>query len=105
VPALNCTKIDEGENANEWLMIPLVDKLVAAGIRLKPGHCYGFKTPPVLGGQYAVENVGPLPIWDYLGGYSSIHEQLRDVPAGAQVVLNVVNNPTKPGAAADRPRD
>src|SRR5262249_53357006 len=83
----SCSKIDEGENANEWLMIPLVDKLVAAGIKLQPGQCYGFKTPPVLGGQYTAENVGPLPICDYLGAYGSIHEQLRDVPDGAQVVL------------------
>ena len=90
-----CIKIDEIENANEWLMIPLVDKLVAAGISLRPGHCYGFKVPPVLGGQYTVENVGPLPIGDYLTGYGSIHQQLRDVPDGTQVVLNVVNKPVE----------
>jgi hypothetical protein len=86
-----CTKLDEGENAKEWFMIPLVDKLAAAGIRLQPGDCYGFKMPPVLGGQYTVENVGLLPIGDYLGGYGSIHRQLLDVPDGAQVILNVVN--------------
>jgi hypothetical protein len=86
-------KIDEGDNANEWLMIPLVNELVAAGISLQPGQCYGFKFPPVLGGEYTVENVGPLPIWEYLGACGSIHEQLRDVPDGAQVTLNV-NRPT-----------
>jgi len=88
-----CNKIDEGENANEWLMIPLVDKLIAAGVTLQPGHCYGFTIPPILGGEYTVENVGPLAIGDYLCAYGSIHEQLRDVPDGAQIVLNVVNKP------------
>ena len=94
-------KIDEDDNANQWLMIPLVDKMVAAGAVLQPGQCYGFKTPPVLGGDYTVENAGPQPVWDYLGAYGSIHEQLQDVPDGSQVVLKVVNKPAEPSAPAD----
>jgi hypothetical protein len=85
-----CRLIDEGNNANEWLAIPLVDTLVASGLRLHPGQCYGFKVPPVLGGQYAVENCGVLSIPDYLGACGSIHDQLRGVPDGSRVVLNVV---------------
>jgi hypothetical protein len=88
-----CARIDEGNYANDWLMIPLVDQMVAAGFHLQPGQCYAFKTPPVLGGEYNVENCGTLPIWDYLGAYGSIHDQLRDVPDGSQVVLEVVNKP------------
>jgi hypothetical protein len=94
-------KIDEDDNANQWLMIPLVDQIVAAGVVLQPGQCYGFKTPPVLGGDYTVENAGPLSVWDYLGAYGSIHEQLCGVPDGTQVVLNVVNKPANPDSTAD----
>jgi hypothetical protein len=97
-----CNKIDEEDNANQWLMIPLVDRMVAAGVVLQAGQCYGFKTPPVLGGDYSVENAGPLPVCDYLGGYGSIHEQLQDVPDGSRVVLKVGNKPAEPGPAADR---
>jgi len=85
-----CEKIDVGGSADEWLMIPLVDRMVAAGITLRHGECYGFKTLPVLGGDYAVENAAPLPVWDYLGACGSIHEQLRDLPDGSQVVIEVV---------------
>jgi hypothetical protein len=46
-----CRKIDEGDNANQWLMIPLVDGVVVAGLKLSPGQCYGYKRPPVLGGE------------------------------------------------------
>lgn len=88
-----CRLIDEANNANEWLAIPLVDMLIAAGKSLRPGQCYGFKLPPVLGGQYTVENLGILSIPDYLGAYGSIHEQLRAVPDGAQVVIEVVDAP------------
>jgi hypothetical protein len=84
-----CDRIDDEENANEWLLIPLVDELVAAAIHLKPGQCYGFKKPPVLGGDYTLENCGPISIADYLGTCGSIHEQLRDVPDGSEVVLKV----------------
>jgi hypothetical protein len=91
------TKIDEDDNANQWLMIPLVDRMVAAGVILQPGQCYGFKIPPVLGGDYTVENAGPLPVWDYLGASGSIHEQLQDVPDGSKVVLKVVNKPAEQG--------
>jgi hypothetical protein len=55
-------RIDEEGNAEDWLMIPLVDHLVAAGVLLKPGECYSFLTPPILGGAYSVENTVVLPI-------------------------------------------
>ncbi len=86
-------KIDEGDNANQWLAIPLVDELVAADVRLQPGQCYGFKKPPVLGGDYTIDNIGTVAIWDYLGAYGSIHEQILGVPGGAEVVLKLVNRP------------
>ena len=88
-----CRLVDEGENANDWLAIPLVDEMVASGMRLKPGQCYGFKIPPVLGGQYSGENLGPLSIADYLGAFGSIHEQMKDLPDGSRVVLEVVDSP------------
>ena len=86
-------RIDEGDNANDWLAIPLVDQLVSAGIILQPRYCYGFKKLPILGGGYTVENFTPLPVEDYLGAFGSIHEQLRDVPDGTEVVLKVINMP------------
>src|SRR3712207_9121429 len=33
-------KIDEGGNADDWLMIPLVDGLREGGRALGPGRCY-----------------------------------------------------------------
>jgi Domain of unknown function (DUF1851) len=54
------TRIDVGDNANNWLMIPLVDQCVAAGLTLSQDQCYGYKIPPIevgqCGGRYAVEN-------------------------------------------------
>jgi hypothetical protein len=34
--------LGEGDNANQWLAIPLIDKLVEHGVVLKPHTVYGF---------------------------------------------------------------
>ena len=88
--------IDEEGNAEDWLMIPLVDRLVKAGVLLEPGHCYSFVTPPILGGEYTVENTMVVPIQEHFGLYGSYHEQLRDVPDGSKVIINVQKPPPSP---------
>lgn len=50
-------RLDEGDNANDWLTIPLVDQCVAAGMILGTNQCYGFLQPTDLGGEYRVENI------------------------------------------------
>ena len=82
-------KLDEGDNANQWLMIPLIDRLVSSGLTLREGQCYSYKQPPVLGGGYTVENTCVLPIAEHYSAYGSIHEQIKDLPDGAHVVIKV----------------
>lgn len=82
-------KLDEGDNANQWLMSPLVDRLVASGLTLREGQCYSFKQPPVLGGNYTIDNTCVLPIPEHYGADGSIHGQIKDRPDGSQVVISV----------------
>jgi|SRR5262249_5238519 len=82
-------KLDEDDKASVWLMIPLIDQLTAAGIGLDEARCYSFLTPPVLGGEYTVKNTVTLPITEHYGVYASIHEQIKDLPDGTQVVIKV----------------
>jgi hypothetical protein len=84
-----CQKIDLGDNANVWLMIPLIDQLNGLGTRLSEGRCYSFLTPPILGGEYSAKNTVTLPIAEHYGVYASIHDQIKDLPDGAQVVIKV----------------
>jgi hypothetical protein len=88
-----CRKIDEHDNADDWLMIPLVDRLVEADVLLQPGQCYSLLIPPVLGGDYTIENTVALPIPEHFGVYGSYHEQLRDVPDGTKAVIKVEKPP------------
>ena len=78
-------RIDQGNHANEWMMIPLVDQCVAAGITLDANQCYGFITPPTLGGQYEISNVERSDIAVYLSVMGQVHKQIEDLPDGTTI--------------------
>lgn len=82
-------RLNEDGNAEAWLSIALVDDMADAGKVLGPGECFGFETPPVLGGGFTVDNAGPRGIEDYLQNCGWIHEQLRDIPDGERVSLSI----------------
>lgn len=81
--------LDEGDNANQWLMIPLIDELVATGVLLEAGQCYSFVKPPAIGGDYSVENTAVLAVAEHYGFYGDFHEQIKDVKDGQPVMLTV----------------
>ncbi len=86
-----CTKIDEPGVADDWLMIPIVDHLVASGVVLGAGQCYSFRQLPVLGGTYKPENRVPFPIREHFGAWGSIHRQMVGLPDGATVIIKTVD--------------
>ena len=81
--------VNEGANANYWLMIPLVDKLMEAGVTMTEGRCYCFKISPILGGEYSLENSATLSVDEHFRGNAYIYEQIKDLPDGAKVRLKV----------------
>jgi hypothetical protein len=84
-------KIDQGDNANEWLMIPLVDRCVASGMVLGANQCYGFKTSPTLGGRYEIANVELSDISVYLAIMGQIHQQIKDLPDDTRIKHVVID--------------
>src|SRR4030095_14701989 len=59
-----CHMLDDETTAADLLMIPLVDELVQAGISLGAKKCYSFKSrPPLLGGEYSLENTEECDIY------------------------------------------
>ncbi len=73
-------------------MVRIVDQCVAAGLILGPGQCYGFKTHPVLGGEYTVENIAPISLVEHYTWMAEFWRQTRDLSDGTPVRL-VVRNP------------
>jgi len=84
-----CDRLDESGVADDWFLIPLVDELVAAGRALNEGQCYGFIQIPILGGEYAVENVTVRHVADQYAALGPIFERLQDVPDGTRVSFEI----------------
>ena len=82
-----CDLADRDGNANHWLMIPLVDACRRAGLTLKPHHCYHFKIPPLLGGEYVVGNVASVSLREHYSFMADIVQQTKDLPNGTKVQL------------------
>jgi hypothetical protein len=77
------------ENADQWFIPQLVGDLKAAGVELKPGQCYSYKVPPVLGGEIELENFEPADLSVHFGILGQIHEQTKDLPPGTKVKFDL----------------
>jgi hypothetical protein len=84
---------DLPQNANDWLMIPLIDKCVDVGMLLRPGQCYAFKIPPLLGGGYDVGNVAPVDVVENYAFLADIWSQTKGVRDGTPVRLHIRPRP------------
>jgi len=73
------------ERLDEWFLAGLVEFLVDCGMVLKPGQCYGFKVPPILGGRLELENIEPTDIFVHQSLMSQIHQQARHLPEGTKI--------------------
>src|ERR1035437_5282129 len=72
-------KLDIDDNAQNWLMVSLVDQCVAAGLTLAGNQCYGWKTLPILGGEYSLENLYPTDLSVYYSFLADILRQTMDI--------------------------
>ena len=82
--------LDMNGNADNWLMIPLVDECRKAGMQLGSSQCYGFKIPPVLGGKYELSNVEPIDLAVHYSFLADIYKQTKDLPDGTPIKAVVV---------------
>jgi hypothetical protein len=87
------TRIDLDDYANDWLMIPLVDRCVSAGMVLVDNQCYGYKLPPLFGGKYDVENLYPADLSAHYSFLADIFRQTRDLPDGTRIRLVLAPEP------------
>jgi hypothetical protein len=86
-------KVDVDDNSEEWLMTSLADECVKAGLNLSENQCYSYKTPPILGGSYSVDNIFPLDLARHYSCLADIFRQTRDLPDGSRVEVVVINVP------------
>jgi hypothetical protein len=77
------------DNAEDWFLMGIVDEAVEAGLKLGPGECYGFKTLPILGGDYVPENLYVSTVEKYWSFCGYVHAQIDGLPDGAEVEIDL----------------
>lgn len=81
--------LQNSEHAEDWFQIALVDEMSEAGERLAAEKCYGFKTLPILGGDFGTTNIKVWSIVDYWNFCGRIHVQLDGLPDGTEVDIDI----------------
>ena len=73
------------DNVNDWLMCALVDRCVAAGMKPGPNQCYGYKVPPMLGGEYDAENIELTDLSVHYSLLAQLHQKTKDLADGTKI--------------------
>ena len=81
--------MDQDGNADDWLMIPLVDELVASGLFLSEDQCYSYRVAPVLGGSYSLDNFEVTDLSVHYAIFGQINEQIKDIPDGTSIEFSI----------------
>jgi hypothetical protein len=79
------TNLRAAEARDEIFLEGFVEALRASGIVLSQGQCYGFKVPPVLGGDLALANIDvmQIPVYEHL--MESVHRDVASGRAGERI--------------------
>jgi hypothetical protein len=81
--------LNDEEKIDLWFLPLLVEKLITSGKILNENEVYSYKKLPVIGGEYSVENIDPADISVHLAFSGQICEQIKDLPDGTKVNIEV----------------
>ena len=77
------------EFIEDWEMEALVKTAYRVVGSLEPGRAYCLKIPGILGGAYDETNVASAPISELVSFSGDLAYQIKDLPDGAQIKLEV----------------
>lgn len=75
--------------SRDWEMASLVEEAEARYGVQPEGRCFCLKVPAVLGGAYAIENIGTVPLLELIAFVGDLARQIEDLPDGATVDLRI----------------
>jgi len=79
------TLLNNEETINNWLLPGLVIQLVEAGVTLSEDQVYSFKIPPILGGDFSINNFEPTNMSVHFSILGQIHKQIWDAKDGTKI--------------------
>lgn len=99
---LSCTLIADGidqflrltedqEFQDDWQMSGLTTDAIATLGQLQSGRCFCLKMPAILGGEYAMSNIGEIGLEELVRFSGDVAFQVKDLPAGTKVRIKIVD--------------
>lgn len=73
------------DGLDEYLLAGLAFAAADAGLEPQASQVFDYKVPPVLGGEFEVENLTVSGFEAVLHLTGRLHEQVKDLPEGAEV--------------------
>ena len=70
---------------DEWFIPQLVGDILASGTTRAHHECFGFKKPPVLGGEYAPGNFEATDLSVHFSMLGQLHKQIKNLPPGTPI--------------------
>jgi hypothetical protein len=78
------------EFISDWTMASLVEAAEGKFGGPQPaGRCFCLKMPGVLGGAYALQNIGTISISESIRFSGDIARQIKDLPDGAKITFKL----------------
>ncbi|PIT00310.1 hypothetical protein TSA1_05680 [Bradyrhizobium nitroreducens] len=69
----------------DWAMTNLQQEALGSLGNVPEGHCYCFKIPAVLGGEYGVSNLGTIALEELIAVAGNLSFQMDGLPDGTPV--------------------
>jgi len=82
-------KLNDDQIANEWFMFELIQELKNTGMKPEGNELFGYILLPIIGGKYIANNFELTTIEKHFSQSGHIHKQLRDLPDGTVVNIEL----------------
>ena len=73
------------EIVDNWFLPELISQLIEKGVTLKENQVYSFKVPPILGGEYTLDNFEATDMSVHFSISGQINKQVWDARDGTPV--------------------
>ena len=77
------------ELLEEILLVNIVNEIEKHQILLNSNQVFSYKILPILGGEYSIENIFALDVYEHFSFTRDIHFQIKDLPDGTRFEIKV----------------
>jgi hypothetical protein len=82
--------VKDDEFLEDWFMSAMVLEAEKSLGKLEPGYKYHMVIPGIFGGDYGGSNIKVAPLPEIIRFSGDLGKQIKDLPEGAEIELNVV---------------